>query len=900
MMTEDPGTGADSVGDNIALANHLSASQQMLAQRARIAGEILCTERTYVEGLGLIEKLYIAPLLASAQQQSPILSRKDVRRLFANFPDIITLSRELLCQLDARLGPNADPPWDPNTGRIGDIFMRIAPFLKMYSLYLRNFRSALSDISRWLGENHEFARFIQQASANPECRGLSLQSYLLLPVQRIPRYKLLLEDLLKHTPRTHVDHHSIGDALRTIEEVAEFVNENIEEHEMTLSIIEIQRTLGIRESLLVPGRRLVKMGTLTKICRKSHQQRSFYLFSDILLYSSGPAPLIDDQSGHRRVPLEDCKVMDVPDTGEWLNQFTIISREKSFIVYTETAAEKLNWMAALSAAILEQRKARESLQMDRSLKRRIARTRRSTMMHFPRVAENFDAPVWDPDESADRCYICFRDFTLFMRRHHCRACGKIVCNACSRKNIVFVGQTSTEAKEGRGCDQCIARLFGREALESPPGTIHRFLSRSRHSLDPGSLIQSLSALKVGTGSIRHLPTVSRPLAPWGAGSIRRCSIGDHELSSSRGAAPHPESDLSDGTPVPSIAQIMYGHVDHGQVQESQDRCYTHAADIFRQSPPPQICSGAMSDMIAGAPSAQTAERSPRPPTPLPTGSSSSKRGSLATDPASMPLFNTLQSTKPARASVHKVAKHLSTGSALEWDSQPVSARSTLLYETPSPTALRTGASSPMSTISHHRISLVSSCSTIGPESSLRIGQVRVQRPIAFATCSSGDSGAARGPGNLPVTSSTSHCSLVALYGNSSASASSSLPSLISPAAPPKVTLVQAEAVAGRQRRAANATLCSLCHGNFAMQHEQHQCSSCLSLVCSRCIKHRPIGDGQAEAAPKFTRILSMYVPDGHQHVPGALVCTSCAARSGHTDAARSHGGQQHSSAYACQ
>ncbi|KAJ2079967.1 hypothetical protein H4R24_003402 [Coemansia sp. RSA 988] len=894
-MTEDSNTGADASSDNIQLASLLPASQQMPTQRTRIASEILYTEQTYVEGLGLIEKLYIAPLLASANQQSPILSRKDVRRLFANFPDIITLSRELLCQLDARLGPSADPPWDPNTGRIGDIFMRIAPFLKMYSLYLRNFRSALSDISRWLGENHEFAQFIQQASSSPECRGLSFQSYLLLPVQRIPRYKLLLEDLLKHTPRTHVDHHSISDALRTIEEVAEFVNENIEEHEMTLSIIEIQRTLGIKESLLVPGRRLVKVGALTKICRKSHQQRNFYLFNDILIYSSGPAPLIDDQSGHRRVPLKDCKVMDIPDAGEWLNQFTIISREKSFIVYTETATEKLTWMAALSAAILEQRKARESLQMDQSLKRRIARSRRSTMMHFPRVAENFDAPVWDPDESADRCYICFRDFTLFVRRHHCRACGKIVCNACSRKNIIFVGQTSTEAKEGRGCDQCIARLFGREALESPPGTIHRFLSRSRHSLDPGSLIQSLSALKVGPNSIRHLPTISRPQVPWGTASIRRSSIGDDELRSGHCTVQSPESDPSGEILLPSIAQIICEHVDSSQVQQSQDRCQPHAADIFRQPQLSQTDSEAIPDMTAGSQPVQTAERSPRPPTPLLAGTSS-KRDSLAADNLSMPSFNTLQSTKMARASVNRAAKHLSTGSALEWDSQPVSARSTLLYETLSPTALHTGASSPMSTISHHRISLVSSCSTIGPDSSLRIGRARVQRPIAFATCSAGDSGAAHGPGNAPVTSSTSHCSLVALYGNASASASSSLPSLISLAAPPKVTLVQAEAVAARQRRAANATLCSLCHGDFAMQHEQHQCSSCLSLVCSRCIKHRPIGDRHTGATPTFARILSMYVPDGHQHVPGALVCTSCAARSGQADATCS---QQHSPAYAC-
>ncbi|KAJ2387672.1 hypothetical protein GGI23_006221, partial [Coemansia sp. RSA 2559] len=482
--------------------------QRMLAQRMRIADEILETERTYVDGLRLIEKLYISPLLASAQQQTPVLSRKEVRQLFANFPDIIMLSKELLAQLEARLGTQADPPWDPATGRIGDIFLRIAPFLKMYSLYLRNFRSALAVISLWLSENHDFARFIHEASSSPECKGLSFQSYLLLPVQRIPRYKLLLEDLLRHTAVDHVDRQSIADALRLIEDVAAFVNENIQEHEMALSIVEIQRTLGMKESLLVPGRRLIKVGSLTKICRKSHQQRSFYLFSDVLLYSNGPAPLMDEQSGHRKVPLEDCKVMDVPDTHDCRNQFTVISREKSFIVYAVDKAAKAAWIRALAAAITERRSARETLQMDNSLRRRIARTRRSTLMHFPRVAENFDAPVWDPDESAGHCYICFRGFTLFLRRHHCRACGKIVCNACSRKNIIFVGHSSTEAKEGRGCDQCIARLFGREALESPPGTIHKLLSRSRHSLDPGSLMQSLSALTMGAGSLRAHPTDS--------------------------------------------------------------------------------------------------------------------------------------------------------------------------------------------------------------------------------------------------------------------------------------------------------------------------------------------------------------------------------------------------------
>ncbi|KAJ1989053.1 hypothetical protein GGI25_002822 [Coemansia spiralis] len=883
----------------------------MLIRRTRIASEILATERTYVDGLGLIEKLYISPLLASAQQHTPILSRKEVRQLFANFPDIITLSRELLAQLEARLGASADPPWDPAAGRIGDIFLKIAPFLKMYSLYLRNFRSALADISRWLSENHEFAQFIQEANSSPECKGLSFQSYLLLPVQRIPRYKLLLNDLLKHTPAAHIDRQSIADALRMIEDVAAFVNENIQEHEMTLSIIEIQRTLGLKESLLVPGRRLVKIGTLTKICRKNHQLRSFYLFSDILLYSNGPAPLMDDQYGHRKVSLEDCKVMDVPDTYDCRNQFTIISREKSFIVYANNPAGKESWMHALAAAITERRAARETLQMDNSLKRRIARARRSTMMHFPRVAENFDAPVWDPDESAEHCYICFREFTLFLRRHHCRACGKIVCNSCSRKNIVFVGQSSTESKEGRGCDQCIARLFGREALESPPGTIHKFLTRSRHSLDPGSLIQSLSALTMGTGGIRNLPGEGRPAIPWGR--PRNNSIDERDLGRNGATSPSDlpaKGGMVESYPLPTITQVV---------------CEDTVLDThLQQSPSPNDPDVAQMGTKSSTPD-KSYMRAPRPPTPLPSvNTAGASRSSIATVRSSLASSSMPKPSRFSLVAARCTSKHTSTGSIPEWDSMDISARSTLLYDTVSPIIQLAETNSPVSTMTYNRASLVSStCSTIVSDSSSRAGRSRTRRPILFAAGGDtatvatepalnttkisflADSGISSN-GNSKIINSNSHCSLLAFYENPTPAATNSQPSLVSQIAPPKLSLVLAEAVGARSRsnscaarseerkgnsKLSNPTLCSLCHGDFTIQDSQHQCSSCLSLVCPRCIIDRnQIATGSSVPAtpstknlkepPRFARVLSMYIPSGYEHMPGDKVCRSCATCAG--------------------
>ena len=44
--------------------------------------------------------------------------------------------------------------------------------------------------------------------------GMDINSYLVLPIQRIPRYVMLLEDMFKHTPINHVDHTDLEQVYR--------------------------------------------------------------------------------------------------------------------------------------------------------------------------------------------------------------------------------------------------------------------------------------------------------------------------------------------------------------------------------------------------------------------------------------------------------------------------------------------------------------------------------------------------------------------------------------------------------------------------------------------------------------------------------------------------------------
>jgi len=38
---------------------------------------------------------------------------------------------------------------------------------------------------------------------------------------------------------------------------------------------------------------------------------------------------------------------------------------------------------------------------------------------------------WVPDSSSSSCMVCGKSFSIFVRRHHCRNCGQLVCSACA-------------------------------------------------------------------------------------------------------------------------------------------------------------------------------------------------------------------------------------------------------------------------------------------------------------------------------------------------------------------------------------------------------------------------------------------------------------------------------------
>lgn len=82
------------------------------------------------------------------------------------------------------------------------------------------------------------------------------------------------------------------------------------------------------------------------------------------------------------------------------------------------------------------------------------------------------AADWVPDNQSERCLSCDREFSAFYRRHHCRACGKLVCANCSSRSD-FLPQFGYSLRQPvRICDACSSKDVRNYSIFLEHGILH--------------------------------------------------------------------------------------------------------------------------------------------------------------------------------------------------------------------------------------------------------------------------------------------------------------------------------------------------------------------------------------------------------------------------------------------
>lgn len=405
-----------------------------------IAQEIMSSEKVFVDVLKLLHiDFRDAVAQATRQNGKAVVEERILSQILYYLPQLYQLNKDLLRELEERVAHWSDHQ------RLSDIFVQKGPYLKMYSTYIRQFDNNVALLDEQCRKNLSFAAVVREFEMSPRCASLALKHYLLKPVQRIPQYQLLLTDYLKNLPENSEDYKDTQAALSIVKEVANHANDIMKQGDNFQKLMQIQYSLNGQHEIVQPGRVFLKEGTLMKLSRKVMQPRMFFLFNDALMYTT---PVQSAQYKLNSIlSLAGMKVSK-PSQEAYQNELNIESVERSFILSASSATERDEWLEAIAKAIDDFTKKKISFISSRSQEE-------AEVTEDNGAPLGSKAPIWIPDLRATMCMICTCEFTLTWRRHHCRACGKVVCQACSTNKYYLEYLKNQPA---RVCDQCFAIL----------------------------------------------------------------------------------------------------------------------------------------------------------------------------------------------------------------------------------------------------------------------------------------------------------------------------------------------------------------------------------------------------------------------------------------------------------
>ncbi|XP_029975230.1 faciogenital dysplasia [Salarias fasciatus] len=425
-----------------------SEAQKLL----NIAKELLHTEEAYVKRLNLLDQVFCTKLTEAGIPQDVITG------IFSNISSIYCFhDKFLLPELKTRITGE----WDSNP-RIGDILQKLAPFMKMYGEYVKNFDRAMDLVNTWTQRSSQFKSVVQNIQKQDVCGNLTLQHHMLEPVQRIPRYELLLKDYLKKLPDDALDRKDAEKALELISTAANHSNAAIRKMEKMHKLLEVYERLGGEEDIVNPANELIKEGHIKKMSAKNGtaQDRYLYLFNNMVLYCVPKLRLMGQKfSVRERIDIAGMEVQE--NVKQNLpHSFAIIGKQRSLELQARTAEEKEDWIQVIRATI--ERHKQNSETFNKAFNSSFSRED-DHLPESPGPWSNMDSDMEKHERKSSRkkekekqtCKGCNESFNFTKRKHHCKSCGAAICAKCSK---------TLDNKTSRVCPECFEASLSLETL----------------------------------------------------------------------------------------------------------------------------------------------------------------------------------------------------------------------------------------------------------------------------------------------------------------------------------------------------------------------------------------------------------------------------------------------------
>uniref|UniRef100_A0A8C5K9L4 FERM, ARHGEF and pleckstrin domain-containing protein 2 n=1 Tax=Jaculus jaculus TaxID=51337 RepID=A0A8C5K9L4_JACJA len=314
-----------------------------------IAKEILATERTYLKDLEVITVWFRSMVVKEDAMPAALMTL-----LFSNIDPVYEFHRGFLREVEERLAlweVHASTHLKGDHQRIGDILLRNMHQLKEFVSYFQRHDEVLTELEKATKHCKKLEMVYKEFELQKVCY-LPLNTFLLKPIQRLVHYRLLLSRLCDHYSPRHHDYADCNDALKAITEVTTKLQHSLIRLQNLQKLTELQRDLIGIENLTAPGREFIREGCLHKLTKRGLQQRMFFLFSDMLLYTSKGVTGASHFRIRGLLPLRGMLVSEESEN-EWSvpHCFTIYAAQKTIVVAASTRLEKEKWMQDLNTAI---------------------------------------------------------------------------------------------------------------------------------------------------------------------------------------------------------------------------------------------------------------------------------------------------------------------------------------------------------------------------------------------------------------------------------------------------------------------------------------------------------------------------------------------------------------------
>ncbi|KAJ3434142.1 faciogenital dysplasia protein [Anaeramoeba flamelloides] len=246
--------------------------------------------------------------------------------------------------------------------RLGKCFQGFKVIVRLYGDYCEGYEEGLKLLANLRAKKEKFSNWLLEVKSLPEAGNLDITSYLIMPIQRLPRYTLLLSEALKHTDPLHPDYAPTKEAMGFIEKIAQKINEHLNVLESQRELYELQSNV-LGWNVVKPNRKLLLELPVNKVNPYgSIQKRYLFLFSDVIIWASKS---LGKFRMKKFITTNTCWIQEMPSFPKFPNMFLIVGKKQTVTICALTQKDKLLFFGKFSKYVDTQTQSNQKYRSER-------------------------------------------------------------------------------------------------------------------------------------------------------------------------------------------------------------------------------------------------------------------------------------------------------------------------------------------------------------------------------------------------------------------------------------------------------------------------------------------------------------------------------------------------------